>query len=152
MIRKFDSYADLQSALALPVGEPGAFRFLPEYAPAHFKCADCGHGELRTGGGTGYAVVDNAMLCYACCDNRQRAELKTHAGPFYGYLSSDCARVTTWSGGALMTITHADYSDNGWHGSRIYSVRARDCHGNMWHGRGAGPSMVITMRRMKAKP
>lgn len=58
-MRHFDDYAGLQAALNLPADAPGAFRFLPQFGPASFRCADCGHGMLNTSGngGTGYAIA-----------------------------------------------------------------------------------------------
>lgn len=146
--RHFNTWQELQDAI-----RAGTFLFLPSYGPATFNCRKCGNGELQTARnstGTGYALtVNHEMLCYRCADEMQRADMLDRSRPFNCYISGDGKRATTWTGGALGEVVHADYSTNGWHGSRVYSYRVRDVHGNMWHGRNGGAGMCITLRPMK---
>jgi hypothetical protein len=146
MTRHFDNYAALNAAL-----DSGAFRFLPQFGPASFQCADCGPRPLETSGnacGTGYAIYgDDTMICYACADARQRAELLDRSGPFSCYVSSDGRTVTTWTGGKLGDVVSS--SLGGGFGDRMLHVRVRDVHGGLWHGKGAGAGMSIRLRAMK---
>lgn len=154
----FDIGHHLDSALQAPEfhahGErnPCAFRFKPEYAPAGFKCCDCGAVRLfNIGGvGTGYARVDgNQLCCYECVDKRQLAELAKRPAAFTVYLSSDGRHVITWSGGILGRVHSLGVSRSGWHGAEIARFHVCDAHGQWWQGRGAGRSMVCTLRPMK---
>jgi len=154
-MKTFKNYAELQAALALPAEAPGAFRFFPAYGPAAFRCSDCGHAMLDTSEGAltpGYALTrTNEMICYPCADNRQRAEIRDAAGPFYAYLACDGKRVTTWTGGTLGDVSSLGVSRSGWHGSEIARFHVRDIHGQWWQGRGAGRGVACTLRRMKSR-
>lgn len=124
-IRIFDIGHHLDVALELETSNNMAYRFLPEYGPAGFKCCDC--GAVRTFpqsppngvhiGGTGYARVDGGQLCcYECADARQRVELLDQSKPFHAYLKLDplAARVTTWTGGELGRVHNVSCSRSGW--------------------------------------
>jgi len=149
-IRIFDIGHHLDAALEAPTSSPMAFRFLPEYGPAGFKCCDCGAVRMfpmsGTVGGTGYAVVPgNQLCCYDCADKRQREDMRDRSRPFTAYISSDGARLTTWSGGTLgHVISHSSHCNN-W-GARIHCYSVRDVHGAYWHGRSSGPDMCISVR------
>lgn len=123
--------------------------------------ADCGHTYAPSGILAGYAVTpDGRKLCYSCADNSQRAELRVmHAlhAPFGAYLTSDTVeengrtvrrhvRITTWTGGMLMSVFRALDGGRGFHGADLWDVTAVDVHGNVWRGRNGGPGMYITMR------
>lgn len=120
---------------------------------------DCGHvlapKPLETYYGTGYAV-DGAgrTLCYACADDRHRAELLTEHETG-GYLSGDGKTITTWTGGVLMHVTSTKTARVGFRdvtGRRPirYYLQATDVHGaHHWTGTGAGPEMYVRMRRAK---
>ena len=122
------------------------------------RCDECGAVKIAGGSGcgTGYASVphpgapkERRMVCYACADQMQRTELADRSGPFLGYISSDGATFTTWTGGTLGRVTsHSSYR-GGWHGSRLHCYRVRDVHGADWFGRSAGPGMCIRLRPCK---
>ena len=145
----FDNHAELQRAL-----DAGTFRFLPEFGPASFKCADCGHGELDMSGNidTGYALRDGAMLCYGCADVRQRHDMLDRSQPIAAYIASDGRSVTTWTGGKLgdvvsrssVRLTRLSYT----HGSHMLAIRVRDPYGGEWYGRGS-PGLSVTLRPCK---
>lgn len=160
-IRIFDIGHHLDTALAHETSNNLAYRFLPEYGPAGFKCCDCGAVRMFPqslpgagySGGTGYARVDgNQLCCYECADARQRADLLDQSKPFHAYLKLDPldARITTWTGGMLGRVHAVSCGRSGWHGSRIYRFHVRDVHGQWWQGRGAGDGMICTLRKMKA--
>lgn len=113
---------------------------------------DCGHpiGE-HSHFTSGYATTpDKRRICYACADARQREDLKDRSKPFGAYLSDDGRKVTTWTGGELMTVTReTDWRIFGSSRNRGSCVSATDCHGKRWHGRGAGRGMCITLRPCK---
>lgn len=117
-----------------------------------FVCADCGQKfEIKTSGGTGYAVKpDGKRICYGCADKRQIADLKDRSKPFVAYVSSDGARITTWTGGTLMRITRSNACrltrQSFTHDRNSYmSVHAVDVHGGHWSGRGSA-GIAIKLR------
>lgn len=111
-----------------------------------FRCHDC-HAvkPVQTSGGTGYAYINDALICYACADKREAADLLT-ADRFTGYVSGDGRHLTTWTGGKLGTLSLGAFHP--WSRDRQY-VRAHDLHGQSWHGTGA-PSMWCNLRKCKA--
>ena len=116
-------------------------------------CSDC-HAAIEprpNGCGTGYAVLKNRRkICYACADKRQVVDLLDRSRPFTGYLSSDGARWTTWTGGTLGNVDRLTVSHTKWYGSSLSHVHVRDVHGNAWFGRGAGNGMCLTLRPCKS--
>lgn len=77
---------------------------------------DCGHAPQPTYyAGTdkvlfsGYATLPDSgrKVCPDCADDMHRAQLAAlkPGGRFYGYLSSDGRRVTSWTGGELARVT-----------------------------------------------
>lgn len=124
--------------------------------------ADCGHTYAPSSIAAGYAIdpATERTMCYPCADNSQRAELATaHAAgePFGAYLHADTVqesgrtvhrrvRITTWTGGTLMSVFRTADGGRGFHGSDLWDVTAVDVHGNVWRGRNGGPGMSITMR------
>jgi hypothetical protein len=115
-----------------------------------FRCHDCGEVKpVQTSGGTGYARCTDPdgehLVCYACTDKRQTAELLTR-DTFTGYISGDGRNLTTWTGGILGRISFG--SRHPWSRERYY-VRAYDVHGQSWHGTGAN-SMWCNLRKCKA--
>lgn len=151
-IQIFECGHHLDSALAMnPEWSGWAYRFLPSFGPAGFRCCDCGAVRMFpvNSGITGYARVDgNQLCCYDCCDKRQREDMRDRSKPFYAYLSSG-REVTTWTGGKLGTVYSYSQSRSGWHGGTIARFHVRDVHGQWWQGRGAGKSMACTLRPMK---
>jgi len=119
-------------------------------------CAICGAECVPSGCSTGYATTpDNKRICYKCADARQREELKDRSKPFCAYLSSDGQKVTTWTGGELMTVTSSKPCQlsrvSFTHDMKSFrSIRARDVHGGLWFGRGSA-GIVIKLRPVKAK-
>lgn len=111
---------------------------------------DCGHVATPREYVTGYATTaDGRRVCYACADDMQRADLLTQSRAF-GYLSGD--RVTTWTGGTLMTVTRAVNRTMRTPTAtcrRIF-VRATDVHGQKWYGSGPADSgTYVLLRRCK---
>lgn len=148
-MRVFETYAALSAALTLAADAPGAFRFKSEFMPAGFRCEGCQRAVLfMTECGTGYArTVDNGMICYACADKRQAADMAAHtSGPFHCYMDRDGRNVTTWTGGYLGRVLRSNSSRSGWHGSEVWRFRVRDAAGWEWNGRGAGPGRACTLR------
>lgn len=114
----------------------------------------CGHAptEPRPAHTTGYAVAsDGRKMCFACADDAERAALR-RATRFTAYLSGDLARVTTWPGGELATVTSHVVRRVGFGGATRVYFRAVDGGGSVWHGQSAGPGMVATMRLSKRQP
>jgi hypothetical protein len=113
---------------------------------------DCGHpiGD-HSYFTSGYATTsEGKRICYACADARQRDDLLDRSRPFGAYLSSDGRKITSWTGGELMTVTReTDWRIFGSRHNRGSCVTAIDCHGKRWHGRGAGRSTCITLRPSK---
>lgn len=120
-----------------------------------FRCACCRQVKPTAGNGcgTGYAVMpDDRLLCYACADDQQRAEMKDRSRPFSAYVSGDGKTITTWSGGKLADVVRRvpckltrrsylpHYGDEGYS-----SFRVRDVHGGKWYGR-SSPGLCITLR------
>ena len=116
-------------------------------------CTDCGKAFVPTAHTPGYAVLPNgSRICYACADERQRADLLDRSKPFTGYLSGDGCRFTTWTGGTLGSVVRHNVSRTAWHGAEMHHVRVVDVHGNAWFGKGAGQGMALTVRPCKRKP
>lgn len=130
------------------------------------KIADCGHEYASEGIGTGYArlrsetdtpdgktLPKDATVCYPCADAMQIAELADGRTSVYAYLSTDGKKVTTWTGGTLMSVkwlSDADirYTPTGGRHERFY-LDAKDVHGKVWHGIGPGRGMYVRMRLAK---
>lgn len=113
-----------------------------------FQCCDCKRVlPVQTSGGTGYACCDDNrhLVCYACADERQRADL-AKVDRFTGYVSGDGRRLTTWSGGDLGSVSMGELHP--WSRERRY-LRAYDCHGQVWSGTGA-PGMWCNLRKCKS--
>lgn len=155
-IRIFEIGHHLDSALECPTTGPRApmaFRFLPDYGPAGFRCCDCGAVRMfdlsGKSCGTGYARVDgNQLCCYACTDARQREEMRKRPARFGAYISRNGRNLTTWSGGILGNVVNESHHRNNW-GAWIHCYTIRDVHGKYWHGRNAGPNMCIVVRPSK---
>ena len=79
-------------------------------------------------------------------------DLKDRGRPFWAYLSGD--KVTTWTGGKLMTVTRSNRCQltrqSFAHDSRSYrSIHAVDIHGGHWAGRGSD-GIAIRLRPVKS--
>lgn len=164
-MRVFETYQALQAALDLEADKPGAFRFLEAFAPAGFRCADCGEAKPfpMKGGGTGYGVRrdDNgaeSMSCYACCSERERADmLATGQGVLYltgirvfgmDPKPGEAMRVTDWPGGlSFPVMSHWTGRHN--FGGRVNFVRFIGPDGGEWSGRNVGDSQICRVRRIK---
>lgn len=176
-MRVFKTYGQLQTALARdPAKSARAFRFLPEYMPAGFVCADCREIKpFKLGGGTGFGVrqirckvwsagaaepeesVTESMSCYACCSERERADLiASGKGVLYLCgtarfgLSADGKglRVTDWPGGLVFPVRHS-WQGKGGFGHKATYVRFTGPDGKEWSGRNVGDSEVCHVRRLK---
>lgn len=164
-MRIFHNKAELDAALSLDKGAPGVFRFLPEYFPAVFLCADCGkHKPLKSdGGGTGYGYdgVTNAIFCYPCGAKRHFDSLERD-GKGYLYLSpttlderkalgaSAAHKLTDWTGERKIPIYRVQSGGHNFAGTRYdvwFTLGGRD-----WHGVQYGDNtQVCHVRRLKAK-
>ena len=107
------------------------------------------HGPHTTG--TAH-LADGREVCWECADNMQREDLKERK-PVCAYVSIDGKRITTWSGGILMKVTHSATCKltrvSFTHDRRSYrSIHARDVHGALWYGRGSA-GVLIRMRPVK---
>lgn len=161
----FETYADLQAALDRnPCESAHAFRFLPEYMPAGFRCSDCGKVKpFKLGGGTGYGIRRDAdgresMSCYACCSKRERADLITKGEGFLYLSGLPCfgmkadgkgLRLTDWPGGLSFPVS------SHWTGRHniarvVHFVRFTGPDGKQWAGRMVGENtQVCRVRRLK---
>jgi hypothetical protein len=115
-----------------------------------FRCHDCHEVKpVQHSGGTGYARCNDPdgehLVCYACADKRQTADLITHK-KFTAYISGDGHRLTTWTGGNLGRVFLGERHP--WSRERHY-LTARDVHGQRWHGTGA-PGMWASLTKCKA--
>ena len=131
----------------------------PKPVGESFACYDCGGlFPLQDTGGTGYATLTGAsdpseaqhVVCYACADARERADM-AKASKFFGYLSQDGNRIQTWSGGHLAYVTSETTRKVGggfgyFQTERTY-VRATDRDGAQWYGNGPGRGMYVRLRR-----
>jgi hypothetical protein len=124
-----------------------------------FLCSCCHHVKPTPEGcGTGYAVYDPEtpaprMVCYDCADNLQREELRDRSKPVCAYVSGDGIRITTWTGGHLMTVTRSTpcslTRQSFTHSRKSYrTISAKDVHGGSWYGRGS-PGIAIRLRPCK---
>lgn len=120
---------------------------LPSADDTH--CADCGREFKAEGFTAGYATLNSSKrkVCYACADSRQRGDLLDRSLPFVGYLSG--GKITSWTGGKLMTVIMQRARWNNFARGYIVSIRAMDCHGKEWHGVGSGEGMCIRLRPCK---
>ena len=127
---------------------------------------DCGHTPSpHSPSVTGYGTypLGGRTACYACCDASEVAILAT-AQHHMGYLS--CAenpenpvrplnvRITTWTGGPLITVTDWHESPHYVPGAhtrdKLIHWRGVDAHGNRWYGRGPGWGMYTRMHKSRA--
>lgn len=108
----------------------------------------CGHPPTPdVGVGTGYAITpEGDRICYACADERTLADIAAarpgDRAPGL-YLSGDGRRITTWSGGTIMTHVRKGGRHN-FSPDRFY-LTAQDAQGRTWHGTGA-EGMYCTLR------
>jgi hypothetical protein len=107
---------------------------------------DCGH--ILPGSSGAARTADGRTVCCDCANAIELEALRTDP-KFFGYLSSDGTRLTTWTGLDLGKVTKGalhPWSDR--HSGRHY-INVTDCHGARWHGTGA-PGMWANLRRCKA--
>lgn len=116
------------------------------------NCATCGKECVPQGSGTGYGTdAEGKNHCYACCDARQRAEIDTESR-FIAYLDSRGERITTWTGGVLLSVVDSKpcfcSRRSNWHGKDFRTIWARNPRtGHLWTGRGS-PGVIIRLRRL----
>ena len=126
---------------------------------------------VNHGLGTGVArSPDGRTMCYSCVDDAIRADIlagtpvtlydsgerpqyivataPTDTAP--GTLTWHAPRLTSWSGGELLTVLYRrTYRHN--FGGRMAAVTARDSNGRYWHGRhSADNCQCVTMYRARA--
>ena len=153
-MRVFQNYSELAEAYALPTTATAAFRILPSFGPAGFRCADCESiitlPTDNQGCPSGYSVdsTKTIMRCYPCTDKLQLSEMQ-NSNAFTGYLSCDGKHFTTWTGGVLAKVIQERESKSGFRRSRITHIQAIDPAGAKWHGKGSGRGTCITLRRCK---
>lgn len=163
-MRVFETYSALQRACDLDPTQSGeAFRFLPEYMPAGFRCGDCGQVKpFKLGGGTGYAVTGEgearAFVCYDCASLRERdALLKSGEGVLYltgipvmglAAKPGEPMRVTDWPGGLSFPVSAHWTGRHNW-GGKVHFVRFTGPDGAEWSGRNLGDSQICRVRRLK---
>ncbi len=115
---------------------------------------DCGHAPTPSGSGTGYArTPEGKQICYACADERTRADMRT-ADRIVLYLNGD--RVATWSGGTAGRVTSRTVRkmrtpNSHWTHTRIF-VRVVDLDGKHWHGSSPGDGMYVRLRAIRSQP
>lgn len=78
-------------------------------------------------------------------DFKSRAE---HT-PYTAYLSSDGARITTWMGDTLATVTSTGKPYRSNFGNLSTPFRAKGIDGRMYFGRHNGPGMYLRLRPAK---
>lgn len=164
-MRVFETPSALDAACALdPCKTHRAFRFLPEYMPAGFRCSDCGQVKpFKLGGGTGYARTGEgegeAFACYDCASLRERAAMMAR-GEAWLYLtglpcgglpaSGEPLRITDWPGGLSFPVSAYWTGRHNW-GGRVHFVRFTGPDGGEWSGRNLGDSQICRVRRLKAQ-
>lgn len=107
-------------------------------------------------------------VCIPCAERRERAAF-AKARRYFGYLSSDGARVTCFPGGELARVVRETTGRNGgafgsghwgtcartharkWFGATTTYVRAVAPDGSEWAGRGPGRGMFLRLRRIGKK-
>ena len=166
-MRTFETYQELESALARnPCESAFAFRFLPEYSPAQFRCATCREYKPLPigGGGTGYGVERDdsgveSFHCYACCSEKERARL-IERGEGFRYLTGlpcfglrpekgEPLRLKDWPGNLSFPVK------SHWTGRHsiarvVHFVRFIGPDGREWAGRMTGENtQVCRVRRLK---
>jgi hypothetical protein len=166
-MRVFYTYAELRFACDLAPDAPGAFRFLPAYGPAGFRCSQCQKTKrLPTdgkSGGTGYAVTrDDAAICYACASENERAAMVATGKatlyltgiPAFGLKPKPGERLAVgdWTGGIKLPVRgHSIGRHN--IARRRYDVWFTGPDGNPWRGVTYGDNTQIChCRRINAFP
>lgn len=163
-MRTFETPRDLDAACALdPCQSAHAFRFLPEYMPAGFRCADCGQVKpFKLGGGTGYARTRDgegeAFACYDCASLRERESLLIHGEGVLYLTGIPCLglkpragepmRVGDWPGGLSFPVSAHWTGRHNW-GGKVHFVRFTGPDGAEWSGRNLGDSQICRVRRLK---
>ena len=130
-----------------------------------FVCADCGAEKIHVNpndcGGTGYGIVREGgiekKVCYACCAERDRADM-TARGRAVLYLTAATGAtgvwtnyvVTNWPGTLKMTVQYSRVGRHNLAGSR-HDVWFTGPDGARWHGVQLGDnSQICRCRRLKA--
>lgn len=162
-MRTFDTNAALEAALALEQSAPGAFRFLPAFMPAGFRCHDCKRAvPFKLEGGTGYARVDapggEVLICYPCSSKRERADLIERGKgalylcgtPSFGMAADGKGlRLTDWPGCLCFPVQAHSKGRHNLAGTRI-DVWFTGPDGKPWHGVSYGEmTQLCHVRRLK---
>lgn len=158
-MRIFETHEALDTALSLAPLMPGAFRFTKQFAPAGFRCDQCGQAKpFPFGCGTGYAVTRlDKMVCYQCCgENDRRDMIETGKAVLYlthGEFTPGCSytkgKITNWPG----TLSLPCGVKRGAHNIARYRYDAWfTFDGARWHGVQIGDNtQIIRCKRLKSK-
>lgn len=114
-----------------------------------FTCAECGaEKEIQTSGGTGYGQDKTGRkVCYACCAEIDRAEMK-ETGRAVLYLDG-VQQVTNWPGTLRLAVRYSRQGNHNMAGSRT-DVWFQGPDGKEWHGTQYGEnSQLCHCRRIK---
>jgi hypothetical protein len=110
---------------------------------ATFHCADCKQDKPeQKEGGTGYAVIGSARICYACCAFRDRETMRsTGKAALYLVKNDGKHEVTNWPGTLRLRVGSVKRG-------RHNIARARydfwfAFEGRLWHGVTIGDSTQI---------
>jgi hypothetical protein len=116
-----------------------------------FTCHDCGQTKpVQTSGGTGYGHYEEngPPVCYACCGERDKAEMQS-SDRFTLYW--DGSKVTNWPGSLVIVPDHVRHGSHNIAGSRV-DVWFTGPDGARWHGVQFGEmTQILHCRKLKAK-
>lgn len=121
--------------------------------PLEFTCADCKQTKpTQTSGGTGYARTDNGdTICYACCAERDKADMREH-GRMTGYIVKNDGRYvfTNWPGTLLIPIRRVRKTESNWPGVQRTSIWFA-FEGFIWFGVNQGDNDICRARKTKTE-
>lgn len=160
-MRIFETETELDAALDMHPLAIGAFRFVKQYAPAGFRCSQCGETKPfpLQGGGTGYAIDQRGFVCYACCGENDRRDMIA-SGKALLYLTREPiadrhypfadGKITNWPG----TLAMPCRVRRGHHNiaRHRYDAWFKGPDGANWHGVQYGDNtQIIRCRRLKGR-
>lgn len=112
------------------------------------QCHDCGTLCDGLGIHKPYGTTsDGHVCCYDCCNKRELADF-LKAQRYTAYLSGDCKRITTWTGGQLARVKYTQHCRHNMAG-HVFRVWAKDVAGREWYSQCGQPGMVIRLRLLK---
>jgi len=114
------------------------------------NCVECGALFLIPpySGASGYAVLQDERVCYACADRYQRIVM--HSAEIMGVYFDSLGTVTTWTGDKLGdVIGYGKVGATFGRSQTARSLRVRAFDGSLWYARYAETGMHCTLRRVK---